>query len=317
MGFPSVFNSFIVKAVAATLVQIVRTSSASQLSVPGSTASRGDEAGDRQATETNRLAILRSDVHRVDDTLIPCYTSGTGPKLLIVHGEAANHESWDRVRGCLTPHFTVVTMDRRATFEYPFARLDMESEIRDVAAVANALDDDVTILGHSSGALCALGAAGLVPRLRHLVLYEPLLEQGAHLTSAVHRLDRLLRLGDLDGLVDIWLTEYLRLSAGTAERIKQSEVGYEIRRFASYLPRETAEHCRWRFPLEQCADIRVPVTYLVGSETPEASREFRGMIGMLHSLVHDFRLHELEGESHFAHYSNPQLVANAVREALG
>jgi len=260
--------------------------------------------------------VLHSEVHRADDTMIPLFSSGQGPKLLIVHGEASNHESWDRVRNCLDRHFTVITMDRRATFEYPFASLQMESEIRDVAAVANALEGDVAVLGHSSGALCALAAAPLIKRLDHLLLYEPLLEQGAHLLPAVDRLDRSLRLGDIESLVDIWLTEYLRLSDATAERIKHSEAGTEIRRFATYLPREAAEHCRWRFPLEQCADIRVPVTYLVGSETPAASREFRGMIGMLRSLVHDFRLRELDGEAHFAQYSNPRLLADAVCEAL-
>jgi hypothetical protein len=37
---------------------------------------------------------------------------------------------------------------------------------------------------------------------------------------------------------------------------------------------------------------------------------------MLRSLVHDFRLRELDGETHFAQYSSPRLLADAVCEAL-
>jgi pimeloyl-ACP methyl ester carboxylesterase len=266
--------------------------------------------------DSREVVAMRSQVWRVDGTWIPVWTSGSGPKLLIVHGEATNHESWEGVRRVLNHCFTVITMDRRATFEYPFSALEMEQEIRDVAAVANSLDDDVTILGHSSGALCALGAAPHVPRLHHLLLYEPPLEQGEHVGPAIDRLDRLLRQGDLDGLVDTWLTEYLRLPSDAAEGIKRSEAGVEIRRYASYLPRETAEHRRWRLRPEHCADMGVPVTYLVGGNTPQDSREYRGMIAELGALVPDLRVRELAGELHFAHFSNPELLAMAVREAL-
>jgi pimeloyl-ACP methyl ester carboxylesterase len=287
---------------------------------PGSAAGsvRGQQGSvrSREARQPPEVTAIRTQVWRSDGTWIPVWTSGSGPKLLIVHGEATNHASWDRVRRFLNARFTVISMDRRATFEYPFSVLEMEQEIRDVAAVANSLGEPLTILGHSSGALCALGAAPRISRLGHLVLYEPPLETGEHVGPALDRLDRLLRQGDMDGVVDTWLTDYLRLPADAAELIKHSEAGGEIRRFAGYLPREAAEHSHWRLAPEQCAAVGIPVTYLVGGNTPVDSREYRGMIAELEALIPDLRIKELPGERHFAHFSSPELLARTVSEIL-
>ena len=79
------------------------------------------------------------------------------------------------MRAHLDDHFTVSIMDRRAASGDPSSPLEMNREFEDVAAVARSLDGDVAVFGHSSGALCALGAAPLIPNLHHLLLYGPLL----------------------------------------------------------------------------------------------------------------------------------------------
>ena len=76
-------------------------------------------------------------------------------------------------------------MDRRAITGDPLSELDLTMEFEDVAAVARSFGDDVAVLGHSAGALCTLGASLLLPRLKHLLLYEPPLEEGPHYWSVL------------------------------------------------------------------------------------------------------------------------------------
>jgi len=128
------------------------------------------------------MTLLRSEVQSNDGTQVSVWTSGCGRPLLIVHGAAGTHHTWEMMREHLDPYLTVTIMDRRATSGDPSSRLEMTREFEDVAAVARSLSGDLAVLGHSSGALCALGAAPLIPNLRHLLLAQYLpREMAAHL----------------------------------------------------------------------------------------------------------------------------------------
>lgn len=48
-----------------------------------------------------------------DGTKIAYWTTGGGPPLVLVHGTASHHTTWDRLVPHLAPHATVHPMDRR------------------------------------------------------------------------------------------------------------------------------------------------------------------------------------------------------------
>ena len=111
-----------------------------------------------------------------DGTPIVYDRSGEGPALINVLGATAT-------RGMVAQHgsneatmpFTVFTYDRRGrgdsgdTAPYAVAR-----EIEDLAAIIDEAGGSAFVFGHSSGAVLALRAAGLLGnKLKKLALYEP------------------------------------------------------------------------------------------------------------------------------------------------
>jgi pimeloyl-ACP methyl ester carboxylesterase len=256
----------------------------------------------------------RSEVRSNDGTEVAVWTSGHGQPLLIVHGAAGTHESWEMMREHLDAYFAVSIMDRRATSGDPWSPLDLRREFEDVAAVARSLGEDLAVLGHSSGALCALGAAPLIPNLRHLLLYEPPLERGAHYPIALQKLQQLLKQGDIDGVYDAWLKDYVRIPASVADQIKTSPVGASMRPLAQYLPREMASHLAWTFDSGAYSSVSADTVYLVGSATPEENAELRGFIKLLEQTLPNFTVREIPGQGHFANFFAPALLSAILRE---
>ena len=89
-------------------------------------------------------------VRSKDGTRIAFYCQGSGPALLLVHGGMGDHSRWEPVLPTFSARFRVCAMDRRGhgqsgdTQEY-----SLEREFEDVAAVADSLDQRVSVIGHS------------------------------------------------------------------------------------------------------------------------------------------------------------------------
>ncbi|KYH24072.1 short chain dehydrogenase [Halalkalicoccus paucihalophilus] len=98
-------------------------------------------------------------VTSADGTEITFVRSGSGPPLVLVHGNADLHTFWD-LAGTRSPcaeHCTVYAIDRRGRGGSGDAEeYELEREAEDVGAVVDAIDDPVTLLGHSGGALYSL-----------------------------------------------------------------------------------------------------------------------------------------------------------------
>jgi pimeloyl-ACP methyl ester carboxylesterase len=117
-------------------------------------------------------------VTSADGVRIGLLTAGSGPGLLLVHGGMGTIQSWQRMWGALTGQRRVTAMDRRGRGSSGDAgNYELSSEYADVAAVAAALAGEqggpVDVVGHSIGATCVLGAAGLGAPFRRIALYEP------------------------------------------------------------------------------------------------------------------------------------------------
>ena len=121
-----------------------------------------------------------SQVTSKDGTLIVFDRSGDGPPLVIVMGPTAPRAAVAHTPPVapeidLSTHFTVYVYDRRGRGDSgdtaPYA---VEREIEDLESVIDAAGGSAFVLGHSSGAVLALRAAGkLGGKIKKLAIYEP------------------------------------------------------------------------------------------------------------------------------------------------
>ena len=111
--------------------------------------------------------VTRMTTTSRDGTPIAYWRSGEGPPLVLVHGTAADHNRWAPVLPAFEQRFTVCAVDRRGrggssdSDDY-----SVEREFEDLAVVVDSLEEPVSLLGHSYGALCALEAARLTQLAR-------------------------------------------------------------------------------------------------------------------------------------------------------
>jgi pimeloyl-ACP methyl ester carboxylesterase len=207
-------------------------------------------------------------------------------------------------------HVTFATIERRAICGDPLATLDMEREFEDVAAVAASLGSEIDVLGHSSGALCAMGAARLMTNVRRLLLFEPPLEDDpAPFQPAMDRMWQQLRTDDIDGVYDTWLKQYVGVPPEPADALKDSPVGTAMRPLAGYLPREMASHLAHRWDIGVLGTIRTPTVYITGSNTV-GNEQLRGWIHRLEGAMSNFSVVEIPGQDHFAPMLAPEEFAN-------
>src|SRR5690606_22998847 len=110
-----------------------------------------------------------------DGTRIAFNTVGEGRPVLIVGGAFSTAEAGIPLAEALADAgLQGVNLDRRARGESgdttPYAP---EREAEDLAAVIRAVGGEAAVLGHSSGAVPALFAAGEAVPITHLFLSEP------------------------------------------------------------------------------------------------------------------------------------------------
>ena len=249
-----------------------------------------------------------------DGTRIPMTESGSGRPLLIVPGVATPPEAWQAVREALDPHMRVAVMSRRGILGDPLSSLTMEQEFQDVADVAASLGDEVDIIGHSSGALYALGAAPLTRGLRRLVLYEPPWEGSdeAEFRSRRAKLQSLLEAGDIDGMFRAWWTHYVGMPPEVADAVIASPVGAQMRPLAQYIPRELLAHLDWHFDPAEFARITAPTLFLYGENSPKDSPLALGFKRILGEAMPHFTSREIPGQDHMANFLAPELLAEMI-----
>jgi pimeloyl-ACP methyl ester carboxylesterase len=116
-------------------------------------------------------------VRSADGTTIAYDQSGNGPAVILVDG-ALGYRAFGfmvPLATRLSPHFTVITYDRRGRGEStdtpPFA---LEREIEDIEALINEVGGEACLYGISSGAALALEVTlKLGKKVKKLALYEP------------------------------------------------------------------------------------------------------------------------------------------------
>ena len=152
-------------------------------------------------------------VTSADGTTIAVVIDGQGPPLVLVHGAGGRSAHiWDLVAPSLAKHFTIYGVDRRgrggSDDRSEAGGDDLAHEVEDILAVIESAGSPAHLLGHSSGAICALEAALVGAPLQSLVLYEPPIFVPPHLPPGLtDRLQASADAGDLEGVLITFLRE--------------------------------------------------------------------------------------------------------------
>ena len=246
-----------------------------------------------------------------DGTRIACQRTGTGPPLVLVHGVLGTSRRWP-ILSALEKEHTVYVIDRRGRgASGDGASYAIEREFEDVAAVVDAIGDEVTLLGHSFGGLCALEAALLTSRVRRLIAYEP--SPAPVPTGLVDRLQALLDAGDREGLVTTFLREDLGMPDTEFEMLRASPVFPMMVAAAHTVPRELAAEASYRLDAARFQGLGVPVLLLLGGDSPSDSRT---TVEAWHRILPNSRIVVLPGQQHIAHYTAPELFVREIQAFL-
>jgi len=264
------------------------------------------------ATSGDDLETITS----ADGTEIAFERTGSGPPLVLVYGNGDVHQFWEEgdVRPTLADHCTVYVIERRGRGESGDATgYELEREAEDVAAVVEAVNEPVTLLGHSGGALYSLEAALRTDNLRNLVLYEPPIQAGEH------ELDVDEELADLETLIDRGeneqaLESFLRNVAGLPpeelDALRSAPVWPEMVEAARTLPRELQAIRDYEFETARFAAVTTSTLLLSGSQSPPL---YRGATEAVDQALPNSRITTFEGEQHMVmHTARDRFIEEVV-----
>jgi len=254
-----------------------------------------------------------------DGTSISAESYGKGRPLLLISGALFARERWLSVVPLFASERNPIVMDRRGRGRsgntLPYAP---EREIEDVLAVLAALEGPVDLLGHSSGAILALQAAGrLPPNLARLIVYEPpvFFSQADGIAPDLpERLDQLLAAGDRAGAVVTFLREGPRSPERDLEAM-QAALYFPamVAAFAHTVPYDSRIQRSFHASAEELGPIAVPTLCLVGSAS---SARMQGGARAVAAGVRNAELAELAGQEHMAQLTAPALFAATVNGFL-
>lgn len=257
-----------------------------------------------------------------DRTRIAVHVSGEGPPLVLVHGGTADHTRWGPLLPRLEPHATVYAIDRRGRGGSGDAvTYHLEREFEDVAAVvadiATTSGGPVDLLGHSFGAICAIGGARLADgSLRRLVLYEPPIGPAGILATRglLERLEDLLAQDRRDEMIETFLREEVQVPPESLS-VMRSRPAWQARIAAAHtLPRELRAVAAFDPSPPWVGAVTVPALLLLGGDSPSAMREGTQFV---HRHLPDARIGAMPGQQHVAMDTAPEMFTQLVLEFLG
>lgn len=247
-----------------------------------------------------------------DGTRIGWRVAGSGPPLLLVHGTTADHSRWNQISPRLESRFTVCAMDRRGRG----ASGDAESyhvlrEAEDVAAVVDAIGEDVAVVAHSYGAVCGLEAMRLTTNIERLVLYEPPIPTGLPMypPGVPHRIQALVDSGEFEAAVELFFREVVRMPDDQFARYRELPAWPSRVALAPTIARELAIDLDYTFAGAEFYEIDVPTLLMLGADSPPL---FQNAIGVVDAALSSATVVELPGQQHIAMDLDPELFLREV-----
>jgi pimeloyl-ACP methyl ester carboxylesterase len=272
-------------------------------------------------THADQPVITEGSVTSADGTRISFRRLGAGPAILFVHGSISTHTDWMRVAKLLAPRYTSYSMDRRgrahsATGRAPYS---LEREYEDIAALRNhaeqAHDTPIAaLIGHSYGAVCALGHA-----LRHpvprLVVYEPPFPVGGPIAGEhLERYRQAIAAQNPDLALEIGLTHFSSLHHEAISAMRATKAWPRMCALAPSWVRELEAMDALDPDLSRYDKITPPVLMLVGSLSPE--HPLRDASCALARVLPNAHVATIEGQGHVAMRKAPEQVARLIEDFL-
>jgi pimeloyl-ACP methyl ester carboxylesterase len=259
----------------------------------------------------------RRRVTSADGTSIALERVTEGPAVLItVPGGPNGRRAWAAVAAMLEGTHSCWLMDRRGKGDSgDTAPYSLEREYEDLAAATDAFEEPVTVAGHSTGAVCALGAAARGARLDRLVLYEPPWPHAGWQPTTAHadEMDELIAAGQVEGALERGLRE-VGLPAATIEAMRGGPGWADRVALVHTWPREIRALAQVSPDLGPLRSIAAPVLLLDGTISPPHHRQATAAIA---AALPNASVTELPGQGHTALVTAPDLIADAIRRFPG
>ena len=258
-------------------------------------------------------------VESADGTPISCESYGDGHALLIVSGALFAAERWLNVVKLLSDKYCVHLLDRRGRGKSgDHAPYTPEREVEDILAVLNAIPGPIDLVGHSSGAILALGAAAHGhSKLERLVVYEPpvfFAEPDLIAPDLPERLEALLAAGKRDLAVETFLREGPRNSDDNLRAMKAGPAWLGmVTGLGHTVPYDARVQRAFTADPAQLARVQIPTLMLVGGASPARMRAGAETVA---SRLPNARLAELPEQQHMAMLQAPALLAAAITDFL-
>ncbi|MDP3949735.1 alpha/beta fold hydrolase [Microbacterium sp.] len=206
-----------------------------------------------------------------DGTLIAMHEVGAGPAVVIINGALSTaRDAAEIARAFADAGLRAITYDRRARGDSgdntPAAP---EREVEDLAAIIAASGPDTAVIGHSSGAVLALFAAGQGVPMSRLFLSEPPFRfgEGEPAADLEDRLQALVDDGHPEEAVVLFQREAVGLPEPFIEQFRASPAFVQIARLGRSTIYDTLVTRRASTPSREMLEVRMPVTILCGVET--------------------------------------------------
>ncbi len=238
--------------------------------------------------------------------------SGTGPPLLLVHGTTADHSRWSTISPQFERDFTVYAMDRRGrgmSGDSPVYTIQREAE--DIAAVAEAIGKQVSVLGHSYGGLLCLEAALLTGTISRLILYEPDAPTGNSYIPPdfITRMHALVDQGKFEPALEILFKELVEMPENELEEFRRLPMWKVRINLVPTIPRELDALSTYRFEANRFSTLQTPTMLLLGGDSPPLARQ---AIEIIDDALPNSQIVILAGQQHIAMDTAPELFAGEV-----
>ena len=241
--------------------------------------------------------------------------------LLLVHGTGGSYARWEPVLAKLESYFLVYAMDRRgrktSIEQEPYS---IDAEYQDVVALVNHIHeagaDEIYLLGHSFGGLCALEASLLTSLVDKLILYEPPvcgLGVQVYPENFLKKIERLLESDDREGMITAFLRDVMTLPPEEMVLFRSSKKWIAELAAAHTLPRELKAAVRYQFDERRFKSMKTPTMLLCGSNSPPFFKVAADMIEEGLPFCHQ---QLLPGQQHVAMDTAPELFVRVVIDFL-
>ena len=247
-----------------------------------------------------------------DGTELVARRCGNGIPVVLVHGSLGGLDSWDGVAALLADTYEVWVYARRGYAPSGPGRSDktFADDVADVLAVAHAAGGGAHLVGASYGATVGLHAAlGHPSTFRSLAVFEPpLFASGSALYPVLRSYESLLRSGDLATAARLFAEKVARAPAALLDSVEAGggdaaeAVGclHDLQAMAA----DETDVGRWR-------GVAIPTLLMGGAESwapiPDTMERLANALPTAERVV-------LEGQSHFATHTAPEMFAAKLRK---